>query len=59
MEEETRESGVTFGEICKVIKKRIWIVVIVTFTVALVAFLAARFLYNPRKETYSVNFVLT
>ncbi len=57
--EETRESGVTFGEICKVIWKRIWIVLIVTFTVAFIAFLAARYIYNPRKETYSVSFVLT
>lgn len=57
--EETRESGVTFGEICKVIKKRIWIVLIVTFTLAFIAFLAARYIYNPRKETYSVSFILT
>ncbi len=57
--EETRENGVTFGEICKAIWKRIWIVAIVTFTFALVGFLCARFLYNPGKETYSVSFILS
>ncbi len=56
--DDTKENGVTFAEICKVIWKRIWIVAIVTLTLAVVAFLGAKFLYNPGKSTYSVTFIL-
>lgn len=57
--EETRESGVTFREICRMIWKRVWIVAIVTVTVALFAFLGVKFLYNPANSTYSVSFKLS
>ena len=56
--EENRGTGVTFGEICKAIKKRLWIVLIVTVAIAALAVLAAQFLYNPSGSTYSLTFTL-
>lgn len=56
---EETQSGVTFGEIVKAVKKRLWIVLIATLALAVLAVLAAQYLFNPSGSTYSLSFTLS
>ena len=50
------ESGITFGEICHLIKKRIWWILGISVIVALVASLLVALVFNRGKNDYSLTF---
>ena len=52
------ESGITFGEICHLVKKRIWWILGISVIVALVASLLFGFVINRGKNDYSVTFMV-
>lgn len=56
---EEKEKGVTFGEICAVIKKRIWLVLPLAILLTILSVLAVAFLYNPGREVYELTFELS
>ena len=56
MEEERSESGITLGEICRIILKKIWIVLGSAVLVTLVAALLFAFLINPMRSSYEMEF---
>lgn len=56
MENET--NGLTFGEICHMIVKRIWYVLGATVGVAIIAVLIVHFALNPAQRWYSMQFNL-
>lgn len=52
------ERGITFGDIAKMIKKRVWWVVAVTLIVTIVATCLTAFVFNKGKDDYSLSFRL-
>ena len=52
------ESGITFGEICHLIKKRIWWILAISVIVAVVAGLAVGLVLNRGKDDYSLTFMV-
>lgn len=52
------ESGITFGEICHLIKKRIWWILGISVIVALIAALAVGLVLNRGKNDYSLTFII-
>lgn len=56
MEEERGENGITLGELCRIICKKIWIVLGAAVLVTLVAALLFAFLINPMRSTYEMGF---
>lgn len=52
------EKGITFGDIAKMIKKRVWWVVAVTLIVMIVATCLTAFVFNKGKDDYSLTFRL-
>lgn len=52
------EKGITFGDIAKMIKKRVWLVVAVTLIVMIVATCLTAFVFNKGKDDYSLTFRL-
>lgn len=53
------ESGLTIGEVCRIIWKRIWYVLGASALVTLIAILLFVFVLNPRKVVYSGDFQVT
>ena len=58
MDNDTREDGLTFGEICRMILRRIWYVLGMTAVVTIVALLIVYFAVNPAQRKYSMEFDL-
>lgn len=56
--DENREDGITFGEIVRLVKKRIWIVLGAAVLVTLIAVLFSAFVLNERSTYYSKTFAL-
>lgn len=52
------EEGITLGEICRMIGKKIWLVLGISVLVAVLAALVVVFALNPRKKTYTMEFRL-
>ena len=52
------ERGITFGEICHLIKKRIWWILGISVIVALIAALAVGLVLNRGKNDYSLTFII-
>ena len=52
------ESGITFGEICHLVKKRIWWILGISVIVALIASLLFAFVINRGKNDYSLTFMV-
>lgn len=50
------EYGITLGEICKIIFKRVWWVIGVTAAFILITVLLVQFWYNPTHRQYSVSY---
>lgn len=55
MDNET-ENGLTLGEICRIVFKRIWYVLGASALVTIVAVLLIALVMNPRKVTYRRDF---
>lgn len=58
MDEEERESGITFGEICRLIGKKIWAVLGAAAAVTVIAVLLCALVFNPLSTCYSMSFEL-
>lgn len=59
MEERQQETGVTFGEILRAIKRKAWVVLIVTLALAAAFLLTVGLWYNPQHSTYLLTFTLS
>lgn len=57
-ERQTAENGLTVGDIFRMIKKRLWIVLTSCIVFTLTCVLLLVFLINPRLTTYSIGFRL-
>lgn len=55
---EERETGITFGEIFRALRRRLFVVLAATLVLAAALVLLAQFVYNPAKENYSLSFEL-
>ena len=58
MEAEERESGITFGEICRLIGKKIWLVLAIAAGVTVLAVVLFALVFNPLTTYYSMSFEL-
>lgn len=58
MDAEERESGITFGEICHLIGKKIWMVLGIAAGVAVLAVILFALVLNPLGTSYSMSFEL-
>ena len=56
--DEERESGITFGEICRLIGKRIWLVLAIAAGVTVLAVVLFALVFNPLTTYYSMDFEL-
>ncbi len=56
--EEEQESGITFGELCRLIGKKIWLVLAVSAGVTVIAVLLVALVFNPMSTYYSMRFEL-
>ncbi len=59
MENEMKESGVSLGEIWRALRKKLWLVLCASLVVAISALLVFRFIINPLKAAYQLEFTLT
>lgn len=59
MEHSTKEDGMTFGELCRIVLKRIWYILGVSVLVAVIAALVFAFGITPNKKTYSLEFTVS
>ena len=51
------ESGITFGEILHLIKKRVWWILGISVIVAVIAALAVGLVFNRGKNDYTLTFI--
>lgn len=58
METEERENGITFGEICRLIGKKIWLVLAIAAGVTVLAVVLFALVFNPLTTYYSMSFEL-
>lgn len=58
MDAEERESGITFAEICRLIGKKIWMVLGIAAGVAVLAVILFALVLNPLATSYSMSFEL-
>lgn len=58
MDAEERESGITFGELCRLIGKKIWLVLGIAAAVTVLAVVLFALVVNPMSTYYSMNFEL-
>ena len=58
MDAQERESGITFGEICRLIGKKIWLVLGCAAVVAVLAAVLFALVFNPMMTYYSMSFEL-
>ncbi len=59
MEKEVKESGVSLGEIWRALRKKLWLILCASLVVAISALLVFRFIINPVKAAYQLEFTLT
>lgn len=55
---EEREDGITFGEICHLVKKRIWAILLASVLVTAAAVMVVALFLNPGSTYYSMTFAL-
>lgn len=55
---EEREDGITFGEICHLVKKRIWAIMLASVLVTAIAVMVVALFLNPGSTYYSMTFAL-
>ncbi len=58
MDAEERESGITFGELCHLIGKRIWLVLGIAAAAAVLFAVLFALVFNPMTTYYSMSFEL-
>ena len=58
MDAQERESGITFGEICRLIGKKIWLVLGCAAVAAVLAAVLFALVFNPMTTYYSMSFEL-
>lgn len=58
MDNETQREGITLSDLWKMVKKRIWIILIVTVVAAIGGFLLMKYVINPAQVFYTMEFAI-
>ncbi len=58
MDNETEREGITLGEIWRMIKKRLWIILVITLIAGVAAYLFVKLLVDPSEIFYTMEFAL-